>query len=321
VVRLLGVNHSGSEYSCVGGGTDGSKGYAIFEGPSDDSLVTPMLAWKANAVRVTLNESCWLGIGIVNPMYAGANYTGAMQRFVSMIRSHGMYVIMDLQWAAPGTSVATTQQPMADADNAPAFWKSVASMFQGDLGVIFDVFNEPYIGPNNINGGVDPWQCLQNGCSVTAAAPLTGSYMSAGTQALVDAVRSTGAKNVVMVPGLGYTADLTGWAAHRPNDPTGNLAASLHLYNFVGCVDTTCWDMRYRALAQSVPIVTGEIGENDCAHGFIDGYMSWADGLGVSYLGWAWNQQDCSSFPALITDYNGTPSAFGQGLMQHLQSL
>jgi hypothetical protein len=67
--------------------------------------------------------------------------------------------------------------------------------------------------------------------------------------------------------------------------------------------------------------VTGEEGENDCAHGFIDNYMTWADGLGVSYLGWSWNPYDCKSFPSLITDYAGTPSAFGQGLKAHLQSL
>jgi hypothetical protein len=321
VVRLLGVDHSGTEYACVGGGSDGSKGYAIFEGPSDDSLVAPMLAWKANSVRIPLNEACWLGIGKVNPQFAGGNYTSALQRFVSMVRSHGMYVILDLHWAAPGTSVGTNQQPMADLDNAPAFWKSVASAFKGDLGVIFDLFNEPYLDPGNVNGGVDAWRCLQTGCSARLQPPLSGNYMTAGTQALVDAVRSTGARNVVMVPGLGYTSDLSGWAAHRPNDPLGNIAASLHLYNFVGCVDASCWSSRYQALARSVPLVTGEIGENDCAHGFIDGYMTWADGLGISYLGWAWNASDCKAFPSLIVDYSGTPTAFGQGLMTHLRSL
>jgi hypothetical protein len=321
VVRLLGVDHSGTEYACVGGGSDGSKGYAIFEGPSDVSLVAPMLAWKANTVRIPLNEACWLGIGKVNPQYAGGNYASAIQRFVSMIRGHGMYVILDLHWAAPGTSVGTSQQPMADLDNSPAFWKSVASAFKGDLGVIFDVFNEPYLDAGNINGGGDAWQCLQKGCSAQLQPPLSGNYMTAGTQALVDAIRSTGSRNVVMVPGLAYTSDLSGWAAHRPDDPLGNAAASLHLYNFGGCVDVGCFGQHYQALARSVPLITGEIGENDCAHGFIDDYMTWADGLGISYLGWAWNASDCKAFPSLIVDYSGTPTPFGQGLMTHLQAL
>jgi hypothetical protein len=280
-----------------------------------------MAAWKLNAVRVPLNEACWLGIGNVNPQYAGGNYVSALQRFVSMIRSHGMYVIVDLHWAAPGTSVGTTQQPMVDLDNGPALWKSVASALKGDLGVVFDLFNEPYLAAGNVNGGVDPWQCLQSGCSAQLQAPLSGSYTTAGTQALLDAVRSTGARNVVMVPGLAYTSDLSGWAAHRPNDALGNTAASLHLYNFNDCPDVGCWSARYQALAQVVPVITGENGENDCAHGFVDAYMTWADSLGISYLGWAWNPYDCKAFPALISDYTGTPTPFGQGLMAHLQKL
>jgi hypothetical protein len=320
VVRLLGVDHAGTEYACVGGG-NGSQGYGIFDGPSDDSLVMPMLAWKINAIRLTLNEACWLGIGVVNPKYSGTNYTSALKQFVSMIRSHGMYVILDLQWSAPGTNVGTGQQPMADADNSPAFWKSVATTFQDDLGVLFDIFNEPFLASGNIVGGTDPWECLQNGCTAQLQAGLSGNYMTAGTQSLVDAIRGTGAHNVVMVPGLAYTSDLSGWAAHKPTDATGNTAASLHLYNFNGCTDATCLNTHYQTLSQSVPLVTGENGENDCAHGFVDTYMTWADGLGISYLGWAWNPYDCNSFPALVSDYNGTPTGYGQGLKAHLQSL
>ncbi len=319
VVRLLGVDHAGSEWACVG--SAGTNGYAFFDGPSDATLVTPMLAWKINAVRLPLNEECWLGINGVNPTYAGSNYQTAIANLVALFRSHGMYVILDLHWGAPGASIGTSQQPMANADHSLALWKSVASKFKGDLGVVFDVFNEPYLAAGNVSGGTDPWSCLQSGCTATLQTPLTGTYQTAGMQALVDAVRSTGARNVVMVAGLAYTSDLSGWLAHKPMDATGNLVASVHLYNFNGCTDATCWNQRYAAIAASVPIITGENGENDCAHGFVDGYMTWADGLGISYLGWSWNALDCSSFPALITDYAGTPSGFGAGLKAHLLSL
>jgi len=322
VVRLLGADHAGTEYSCVGGGSDGSQGYAIFDGPSDDSLVIPMLAWKINAVRVPLNEACWLAIGNVKPAYAGQNYRSAIQAYVAMMRSHGLYVILDLHWAAPGTSVGTTQQPMADADNAPNFWTSVATAFAGDLGVVFDLFNEPYLAAGNINGTTDPWACLENGCSAKLQAPLSGNYMTAGHQQLVTAVRGTGAKNVIMVSGLAYTSDLSGWLTHEPTDATGNITASLHLYNFNGCPDVTCWNSRYQALSQMVPIITGENGENDCGTSFVNAYMTWADGLGISYLGWAWNPYSCTGFPALISDYDsGTPTGYGQGLMMHLKAL
>ena len=67
-----------------------------------------------------------------------------------------------------------------------------------------------------------------------------------------------------------------------------------------------------------MPVLVGEMGEQDCAHGYIDQFMAWADGKGMSYLGWAWNPQNCNSFPALVTDFNGTPTNFGVGLRDHL---
>jgi hypothetical protein len=63
------------------------------------------------------------------------------------------------------------------------------------------------------------------------------------------------------------------------------------------------------------------MGENDCAAGFIDTYMSWADSIGVSYLGWTWDTWNCNSGPALITSYSGTPTPFGAGLQAHLAAL
>jgi hypothetical protein len=77
-----------------------------------------------------------------------------------------------------------------------------------------------------------------------------------------------------------------------------------------------------------VPLVTGEVGEFDCAHSFIDGFMGWADASGVSYLAWSWSLEPCgspgpsySAGPSLISDWQGTPTAYGQGFKDHLGSL
>src|SRR5690348_1487953 len=55
-VRLFGVNRSGTEYACI-------QGNGIFDGPNDDASLAAIRTWKANAVRVPMNEDCWLGIG------------------------------------------------------------------------------------------------------------------------------------------------------------------------------------------------------------------------------------------------------------------
>jgi endoglucanase len=54
--------------------------------------------------------------------------------------------------------------------------------------------------------------------------------------------------------------------------------------------------------------------------------MRFADDHGIGYLGWAWDATspggwNCSGGPALITSYNGTPTAYGVGLRDHLRQL
>jgi endoglucanase len=59
VVQLIGVNRSSAEYECM-------SNSGIFDGPADQSEVNAMKSWNIKAVRVVLNEDCWLGINGVN---------------------------------------------------------------------------------------------------------------------------------------------------------------------------------------------------------------------------------------------------------------
>lgn len=293
-VQLRGVNRSGTEYMCV-------QGTNIFDGPSDAASIQAIKSWHAHVIRVPLNEDCWLGINGVG--VGGAQYQQAIISYVNLINQNGLYVVLDLHWNAAGTTKATGQQDMADADHAPAFWTSVANAFKGNNTVIFDLYNEPHS---------IPWSCWKNGGSCGAPFPI------AGMQQLVDAVRSTGSTNVLMLGGLQWSNDLTGWLANKPVDPQNNLAASWHVYNFNSCNNTGCFNSQMSPVAQQVPVIAGEMGENDCAHGFIDTVMGWLDTQSQSYLGWSWNTSSCGGFPSLITDYTGTPSNFGVGLKNHL---
>ncbi len=63
-----------------------------------------------------------------------------------------------------------------------------------------------------------------------------------------------------------------------------------------------------------VPVIAGEIGENDCASRYVDGLTTWMNSHGGSYLAWAWNADfGCSTGPGLITSYTGTPTSYGAG--------
>jgi endoglucanase len=323
-VVLHGVDRSGTEYACV-------QGNGIFDGPNDQASITAMKSWgPVNAVRVPLNEACWNGESYVTAADAGANYISAIKAYVSLLNSNGIVAILDLHWTdgsytGPSAGSCTSaevaeafcQKPMPDSAEAIPFWTSVASTFKGNDAVIFDLFNEPFASRADNNNTTEGWQCWETG------SPCTGiSYPVAGMQQMVNAVRSTGANNVLMLGGEEYANDLTDWLQFEPTDPDHNLAASFHSYNFNTCNTQSCWTSEVAPVAASVPVIAGEIGENDCAGTYIDPLTTWMESENISFLAWAWNADfACSSGPGLITDYTGTPTAYGAAYKAILQAL
>jgi len=318
-VVLRGVDRSGGEYACV-------QGWGIWDGQMNQAAVTAMKKWDINAVRVPLNEACWNGEAYVNSRYRGAAYRNAVEAYVGLLNRNGLVAILDLHWtdgAYTGPSSgcssarAVCQKPMPDTAESVPFWRSVADEFKDNDSVIFDLFNEPY--PEAAPGASESeaWHCWLYGGHCTGI-----SYSVAGMQTLVATVRATGAKNVIMLGGLGYASDLSQWLAHEPKDPDHDLAASWHAYNFGGCHVSSCWNSQIAPVLKKVPLIAGEIGENDCADGYIDPLMAWLDTRSASYLAWAWNADfGCGAGPSLITSYDGAPTGYGKGYRAHLLSL
>jgi hypothetical protein len=143
-------------------------------------------------------------------------------------------------------------------------------------------------------------------------------YEAAGTQAIVDEIRGAGARNVILLPGLSYANDLSQFLANVPRDPASALAASFHTYPLTRCRTPECWSEELEPIARVMPVIAGEIGQYDCAGAFIDGFMTWADARGVSYLGWAFNTGSCGRRPSLLQAWDGTPTPFGAVLQRHL---
>jgi endoglucanase len=340
-VRLLGVNRVSPEYACtfgeIGSGPEpGFPGYNPLT-PADAATIA---AWHPTAVRVPLNEDCWLGQNGMPTQGLGAGtYREAIVRYVGYLHAQGLYAILDLHWSNPlNLPSGEGLHPMPD-QQAPAFWKSVAEAFAGDGAVVFDAFNEPY-DPATHGDPSHPvsWNCWRDGgCSVPAAPdtqpPNPGqTYTAAGMQQIVSAIRSTGSRQPIMLGGLEYANDLSGWLAHEPTDPAGALVASFHNYTGQECDDEACWSKTIAPVAAAVPVVTGEFGETDCPpsgtdpSNFDNTYMRWADTHGVGYLGWGWVIPDpprtCAT-PYLISDYiKGTPvDPNGVALHDHLAQL
>jgi endoglucanase len=312
VVQIRGVNRSGTEYACI-------QGWGFFDSPhpeqiDDPGMIAAMRSWDINVVRVPLNEDCWLGVNTPAGR-GGAPYRRIVETYVQALHAAGLYVVLDLHVAAPGSGKASGIHPMADRDHAPAFWRSLARTFKHDGAVIFDLYNEPHdIG----------WSCWRDGCRIPAQAHQP-AYRAAGMQQLVDSVRSTGARQPLLLGGINWALDMSGWVAHEPHDPLYQLLASDHNYGGL----SPCGDSCRTAILSThrrVPVLFGELGETNCRHGYIDELLRFADAHGIGYLGWTWDAVSaggwsCTRGPSLIADYRGTPTGFGVGFRDHLRAL
>jgi hypothetical protein len=318
------------------------------------SEAAAIASWHVNAVRVPLNEDCWLGINGVPTKYAGAFYQAAVERWVTTLNAAGIVAILDLHRSAPGANSTAAQWPMPDVNHSITFWQQVATAFRSDPSVIFDLYNEPYLGGSRVT--TSDWSCWLAGCTTTTTLCTSGSitpcstttevtYQIAGMQQLLEAVRSTGATEPVMVGGLNWAGDPCGvvdsggnggtceWLKFEPKDPDHQLILSFHTYNWTACTSVECWNTSVRPVADSVPVVTGELGERDCSASYIDSYMAWADSHNISYLAWSWQPPNTSDTESCVTDpvlnmkllsnWDGAPSTAvaGAAFRSHLLAI
>jgi endoglucanase len=287
--RMLGMNKSGTEFACA-------QGWGFMDGPSDNGQIALFKSWGANTIRVPLNQSCWLGTGGVSTTYGGANYRNFITDWVNRLNANGIIVILDLHWNAPNGALARSQQDMADRQQSPQFWTSVATHFRSNPSVVFDLYNEPH----DIS-----WSVWRNGGMTR------GGWEAAGYQELINAVRATGAAQPVIVNGMNWAGDLSQWLQHRPTDPLNQIIAGAHIYDFSQFNTVADWDRTIAPVAAQVPVYMGEFGDHTCGTTFNRVIMDWMDKTGLSYTAWTWNTWDCGSGPAIISSHDGTPTVSG----------
>ena len=282
---------------------DSSGEWANSEGiPRSDFAA--MAAWHVNVVRIALNQDFWLaGAALYDPAYAGR-----VDQAVKDAEASGLDVIVDLHWSDRGDLTASVvgqgqgkaghadQQQMADA-NSKQFWSEVASKYQNDGHVLFELYNEPH----DI-----PWQVWLHGGTVGGVA----SYQAVGMQDLYDAVRATGANNVVIAGGIGWAFNLSSVYANKIQGY--NIMYATHPYYPQD--PATQWDSMFGYLASQnlAPVIATEFGDGTtgCTGAWDTNLTQYADQLHISWTAWAWWPADCK-FPALISDWDYTPTVQG----------
>lgn len=175
-IWLQGVNVVSLEWS--------AKGEKVLA-----SALVALEQWKANIIRLPVKEDFWFGKGAGDD---GGGYRALVDAVIAEVANRGSYVLLDLhRFRAP-------QQEHAD------FWTNAATRYKDHPAVLFDLFNEPHGTSWEVwrNGGFVEEQkkagdedAFTTAGGKTKAAP---GFQGVGMQALVNAVRATGARNVVL---------------------------------------------------------------------------------------------------------------------------
>jgi hypothetical protein len=279
-VTLRGVNRNGFDYN---------SGPLYWGGWND---VAAMGDWGASIVRIQMSDDYWLPTSC---MY-DPNYASQLDSEITMIHAKNMVALLDLHTSPAGTSCAggPQRQKMADA-GAIDFWKSVAARYKNLPYVAFDLFNEPHDISQAIwrNGGtVDGWQ-------------------AAGMQQMYDAVRSTGATNLVFVSGLDWAYTVTP-ALATPIDGYG-IVYSPHVYYNGACggMDPSA-DSVWGPVAAQHPIVISEFGSPCPDGGYVSAVISYAESHGYGWIAYVWADHANGGDYGILSDMSShAPNAQG----------
>ncbi len=263
-----------------------------------------MADWKANVVRIPLNQDFWLA---ESPL-ARASYPTTVDQVVRWAEEAGLDVILDLHWSDQGKLGSCTndsgkgcQQLMADR-NSVTFWQQVAEKYKDDGRVLFELYNEPK--------GV-PWSTWAYGGSA-------GSWDVVGMQELYDTVRAQGAENLIIIGGLFWGYDLSG-IENYPIEGY-NILYSTHPYNNAAERAPSNWPRYWGFAAADRPVIVGEFGDlkEGCTAQFSEQLIQYADERHASWVAWAWWVSGCT-FPSVIDDWKGTPSVQGVAVRDAMQ--
>jgi aryl-phospho-beta-D-glucosidase BglC (GH1 family) len=208
--------------------------------------------WKANILRLPIQEKFWFGKD-ASQKDEGKAYRELVENVVNLAANRGAYVMLDLhRFRAP-------KREHVD------FWKDVAAKYRNHPAMLFELFNEPH--------GTS-WEVWRNGgfvedskASADEDAFLTPEekalnkkgFHAVGMQALVDAVRGTGAKNLVIAGGLDWAYDLSGVVkGFALDEKDGNgLMYAAHIY-----AQKTDWRGKVLSAAEKYPVIVSECGAN-----------------------------------------------------------
>ncbi len=262
--------------------------------PTSDEIAHAQ-SWGANFIRVHLGEQFW----VPTTCYYDPTYPTQVDSAVNTITSRGMVALLSLSYNSMKSCDDFGERPMADAPNAITFWQQVAARYKNNPLVAFDLYNEPFSLTDDI------WL---NGGSVTYHGT---TFQAAGMRPMYNAVRGTGASNLVFVSG-------NTWANWFPKTPlTGtNIVYAVHAYTCPripapDCTNTKPYDPSqffnaWLTPAQTYPVMVTEFGWPNPDDGlYIRNVVRYAEQHGWSWSLFTWGNKTFGPFNLLASAGEG----------------
>ncbi len=212
---------------------------------------------------------------------------------------NGVYTLIDLHFIGDIGTDRGAQMPdirTTSKDFAIAFWRQVAAYFKETPHVIFEIFNEP--------------------------AEISAADWRRNAQSLVDAIRSTGANQLIIVGGIDYSRDLS-WVLETPIEDD-NIAYAAHIYP---AHSKTSWDPWFGEVSGKYPVVMTEWGWMESDPGGEQSYLVGSQKrvgeplmayLDLRGIGWVACWYDDEWKPAMFEKGLQQPTPFGQFVLQRL---
>lgn len=299
-VRLRGVNVASLEWSSDG------------EGHVLETARVAVQDWKANLIRLPLSQDRWFGKA-PEQSDQGIAYRRLVRRVVDLCAANRCYVLLDLHWNDAGVWGQNIGQHVMPDMNSVEFWQSCAREYRNNPAVLFDLYNEPHDTTWDVwlRGG-DVEEKSDAGARQGAFAPV--KYRTPGMQAMLDAVRSTGAKNLVVAGGLDWAYDLSGFLnGYTLKDSKGRgVVYACHSYPFKGdTVDK--WLSKLDRALSTIPVIISEFGDEPKGEARTKPSL-WVEQvvreMGARGCNWtAWDLHPAAG-PTLISDWNYTPTPY-----------
>ncbi len=265
--------------------------------------------WRANVIRLPLKDTYWFGQA-EDQSDGGKAYRELVDNVIILAANRGAYVIIDLhQYRAPR---------MEHLD----FWTDAATRYKNHPAVLFDLLNEPHSISWDVwrNGGFVQERRAgadeDNFLTVEERVAARQGFISPGMQKMLDTVRATGARNVVVVGALDYAYDLSGiLKGYALEDKGGHgIMYASHIYPW-----KSDWQGKMLDIAAHHPILIGEIGADnrpqpwEKPENFVQPETWLPDMLGLiqkhrlNWTGWSFHPK---AGPRMLEDWRYTPTPY-----------